>query len=331
MAGLNTFDNAEQLEALLNKLVCVAVCVGGTHPSQPAPKGDAKFFQRQYGKPDGTEDLRYAALAKWPMTKDKVCTAATVLSLSLTFRPQVPATTTYNRRELMAQLLDDYRVQMTHAGYVPSGKTESNEETRGDCANAIGLPWEWSPSPDFFAKRTPTEPGAALKNEVAVRVMSFNLWHGGEKGNLPLSATAGVIKRAGADIVGLQGTSVLCASSGKHSHACRVCRQRTRRRIACGQRAGACRAPRLALRTTRRPHAEPRHAASHGHHFALADRTQVSARLRCAHQRACGRGRLGDFLVGVHRTPAVHAVSAIPGEQHPVPRRAVPSHCGGGR
>lgn len=73
MAGLNTFDNAEQLEALLNKLVRVVVCVGETHLSQPAPKGDAKFFQRQYGKPDGTEDLRYAALAKWPMTKDKVC------------------------------------------------------------------------------------------------------------------------------------------------------------------------------------------------------------------------------------------------------------------
>ena len=39
-----------------------------------------------------------------------------------------------------------------------------------------------------------------------VRVMSFNLWHGGDAGRQPLSQTAAVIRAAKADIVGLQET-----------------------------------------------------------------------------------------------------------------------------
>ncbi len=41
----------------------------------------------------------------------------------------------------------------------------------------------------------------------SLRVMSFNLWHGGEAGGQPLSQTAKVIQSARADIVGLQETS----------------------------------------------------------------------------------------------------------------------------
>jgi endonuclease/exonuclease/phosphatase family metal-dependent hydrolase len=39
-----------------------------------------------------------------------------------------------------------------------------------------------------------------------VRVMSFNLWHGGDAGRQPLSQTAAVIRTAKADVVGLQET-----------------------------------------------------------------------------------------------------------------------------
>ncbi len=39
-----------------------------------------------------------------------------------------------------------------------------------------------------------------------LRVMSFNLWHGGDAGKQPLSQTAEVIRAAGADIVGFQET-----------------------------------------------------------------------------------------------------------------------------
>ncbi|WP_337175180.1 endonuclease/exonuclease/phosphatase family protein [Paludisphaera sp.] len=40
----------------------------------------------------------------------------------------------------------------------------------------------------------------------SVRVMSFNLWHGGDAGKQPLDATVEVIRRSRADVVGLQET-----------------------------------------------------------------------------------------------------------------------------
>ena len=40
-----------------------------------------------------------------------------------------------------------------------------------------------------------------------VRVMSFNLWHGGDAGKQPLERTVEVIKQSQADIVGLQETA----------------------------------------------------------------------------------------------------------------------------
>ena len=40
----------------------------------------------------------------------------------------------------------------------------------------------------------------------SIRVMSFNLWHGGDDGKQPLEKTAAVIKAGKADIVGLQET-----------------------------------------------------------------------------------------------------------------------------
>lgn len=48
---------------------------------------------------------------------------------------------------------------------------------------------------------------SATKRPETIRVMSFNLWHGGDAGQQPLSQTAEVIRTAGADVVGLQETS----------------------------------------------------------------------------------------------------------------------------
>ncbi len=55
------------------------------------------------------------------------------------------------------------------------------------------------------------EPASDLK---LVRVMSFNLWHGGDAGKQPLDRTVEVIKQAQADVVGLQETAGL-APQGK--------------------------------------------------------------------------------------------------------------------
>jgi hypothetical protein len=42
-----------------------------------------------------------------------------------------------------------------------------------------------------------------------VRIMSFNLWHGGDAGRQPLDQTVEVIKQSQADMVGLQETAGL--------------------------------------------------------------------------------------------------------------------------
>lgn len=54
-----------------------------------------------------------------------------------------------------------------------------------------------------------TESRAAEAEAEVVRVMSFNLWHGGDAGKQPLDRTVAVIKEAQADFVGLQETAGL--------------------------------------------------------------------------------------------------------------------------
>jgi endonuclease/exonuclease/phosphatase family metal-dependent hydrolase len=48
--------------------------------------------------------------------------------------------------------------------------------------------------------------GQGLPAAEAVRVMSFNLWHGGDAGKQPLEQSAAAIRAAQADVVGLQET-----------------------------------------------------------------------------------------------------------------------------
>ncbi|MBL9167750.1 MAG: endonuclease/exonuclease/phosphatase family protein [Verrucomicrobiales bacterium] len=49
-------------------------------------------------------------------------------------------------------------------------------------------------------------PNPMAQGAEVLRVMTFNLWHGGEAGGQPLSQTAAVIQLAKADVVGLQET-----------------------------------------------------------------------------------------------------------------------------
>ena len=60
----------------------------------------------------------------------------------------------------------------------------------------------------------PGESRAAEPEPEVVRVMSFNLWHGGDAGKQPLDQTVAVIKEARADLVGLQETAGV-ASAGE--------------------------------------------------------------------------------------------------------------------
>jgi len=49
-----------------------------------------------------------------------------------------------------------------------------------------------------------------------LKVMSFNLWHGGQASLLPLNATAEVIKKSGADFVGLQEVASMPTDDGSY-------------------------------------------------------------------------------------------------------------------
>lgn len=49
-------------------------------------------------------------------------------------------------------------------------------------------------------------PAATPVNAESIRVMTFNLWHGGEAGKQPLTQTLAVVRAAKADVVGLQET-----------------------------------------------------------------------------------------------------------------------------
>ncbi|QDV33880.1 endonuclease/exonuclease/phosphatase family protein [Tautonia plasticadhaerens] len=55
----------------------------------------------------------------------------------------------------------------------------------------------------------PAEAGGEGPAPEAVRVLSFNLWHGGDAGRQPIEQTLAVIRESGADVVGLQETEGL--------------------------------------------------------------------------------------------------------------------------
>ncbi|HMN96712.1 MAG TPA: endonuclease/exonuclease/phosphatase family protein [Phycisphaerales bacterium] len=60
---------------------------------------------------------------------------------------------------------------------------------------------------------------ATASSGIVIRVMTFNLWHGGEAGGEPLERTVDVIRAARADIVGLQETHGLERDGAREDHA----------------------------------------------------------------------------------------------------------------
>jgi endonuclease/exonuclease/phosphatase family metal-dependent hydrolase len=63
--------------------------------------------------------------------------------------------------------------------------------------------------------------GGEPKTEM-IRVMSFNLWHGGDAGKQPLARTVEVIKQAQADVVGLQETAGFAAGGARPDRAAEI-------------------------------------------------------------------------------------------------------------
>ncbi len=61
-------------------------------------------------------------------------------------------------------------------------------------------------------------------NPLTVRVMSFNLWHGGDAGGQPLEQSARVIRESAADIVGLQEASGREVDGKRPDHGAQLAR-----------------------------------------------------------------------------------------------------------
>lgn len=57
---------------------------------------------------------------------------------------------------------------------------------------------------------------------LTLRVMSFNLWHGGDAGKQPLEQTAKVIREARADIVGLQETAGVASNNQRPDNSKKI-------------------------------------------------------------------------------------------------------------
>ncbi|KAG0203668.1 hypothetical protein BGX28_004112 [Mortierella sp. GBA30] len=179
MDQLNTFVEAEELEALLNNL--------------PVAKGDRSFFHSQYGLVDGKEDLRFGNLAQWPTEQ---------------FEPTQP----FQYRQTMAQLALEWKK-------IWKSMTEASPDDIEGANNALGfdgkfplLKGEDAITPPMTLPRVlPRERRAA---GIELRIMSFNIWNGGLSSGMPLEQTANAILASGADVVGLQECSSVMDASG---------------------------------------------------------------------------------------------------------------------
>jgi len=57
---------------------------------------------------------------------------------------------------------------------------------------------------------------SSSKAKQLLKVMSFNLWHGGQASLLPLTATADAIRKSGADFVGMQEVASMPTDDGSY-------------------------------------------------------------------------------------------------------------------
>ena len=78
----------------------------------------------------------------------------------------------------------------------------------------------------------------AQETPESVRVMSYNLWHGGDAGKQPLDQTVEVIKQARTDIVGLQETAGFAASGPRPDRAAEIAKRLGWNYLDQGERTG---------------------------------------------------------------------------------------------
>lgn len=76
--------------------------------------------------------------------------------------------------------------------------------------------------PGWSVERTTKKAHLDTKDPDSLQVMSYNIWVGGEAGGQPLEQTAEVIRRAGADVIGLQETNGYQKAGKRPNHTQRL-------------------------------------------------------------------------------------------------------------
>ncbi|KAF9585455.1 hypothetical protein BGW38_002318 [Lunasporangiospora selenospora] len=183
MDQLNVFIEPEELEHLLEHL--------------PQPKGDPSFFHSQYGHVDGKEDLRFGNMAGWPLEQ---------------FEPTQPL----QHRKAMGQIALKWRT-------IWKNMTQMYPDDVEGANNALGFDGKFPllqgedqvAIPKILPHVLPRDRQAA---GIELKIMSFNIWNGGQSGGYPLEKTAHAILESGADIVGLQECSSVQDETGKRRY-----------------------------------------------------------------------------------------------------------------
>jgi endonuclease/exonuclease/phosphatase (EEP) superfamily protein YafD len=212
LAALNIFQTAPALAALLQ--------LG----QLPPPKGSRAFFTAQYGIVNGTEDLRFARLAKWPAATTHLATSPLVPPLAgqngfpgcsgsavqeVAFQAALAAATVCWGRLFL-------ELHASIANCVANEDEEEVVENRLLLLEAVGIPRSVTLNIDDLSveiaeldrqlqlQLQPDAPPATT----SLRVLTWNLYKGGHGfGCSKLAEIAAVIRASGAHVCLLQETS----------------------------------------------------------------------------------------------------------------------------
>jgi hypothetical protein len=169
-------------------------------------KGSPEFFYQKYGKVDGNEIDRFAALAKWPRSakfEHKRQQSSPDYRL-------YPAPSDW--RKILRLAVDAWKAVLKRsidAMKIPDPNRD--EVLDNECKLALGISTDVTVE-DESALLPRTQPLIVLSpevdplNAISVKVMSLNMWHGGEAhpAHHKLEVMAEMIVSMKADVVGLQ-------------------------------------------------------------------------------------------------------------------------------
>ena len=195
LAGLSVFDDLAGLEKYL------------IHEPLPPAKGSPDFFYQTYGHVDGNEVDRFAKLANWPLKSEKQLAAngglaPTVASpLESNWRKKVLAVATKKWKAILMESVEARKSQ----------PEDADEFMDYEAKLAMGISTSFEVRDDDRSNGGMVRSLESKAGSVPLKVMSLNIWHGGEAhpAHHSLEQTVRLILDSGADIIGIQEASGL--------------------------------------------------------------------------------------------------------------------------